>query len=63
MLEKAHQHHEYFELQPAIPLLHGYLTADAESSSTLCSHFRRRRALTKWHCCFLGRDMGRREGA
>jgi hypothetical protein len=31
------------------------LTAEAESSSTLYSHFRRRRALKKWHCCFLER--------
>jgi hypothetical protein len=31
------------------------LTAEAESSLTLCSHFRRQRALTRWHRCFLER--------
>jgi hypothetical protein len=47
MLDKVqHQHYDYLELQPVLPPLHYYLTAQAENCSTLCSHVRRRRALT-----------------
>jgi hypothetical protein len=58
MLGKVQQqHHDYLELQPVLPPLHYYFTAEVENSLTLFS------TATRWRCCFLGRGMGRREGA